>query len=44
MIKFVIVLSLLAMGSVLYVGCGEGVLPPPNPPNTGTIIITGGAV
>lgn len=33
----------LILSVVLIHGCGEGSLPPPGPPNTGGIIITGAA-
>ena len=43
-IKIFLLLILLAMGSLVYVSCGEENLPPPPPPGNGTVIVTGGAV
>ena len=43
-IKTIILLALLAMGSIVYVSCGEEDFPGPPPPGAGTVIVTGGAV
>lgn len=42
--KVIVALGFFAVGAALYLGCGEDPLPPPSPPNTGTITITGEAV
>lgn len=33
----------LVMATTLLHGCGEGTLPPPAPPDTGAVVITGAA-
>jgi len=43
-IRTLVVVGLLAAGAAVSHGCGENTLPPPHPPNTGTVIVTGGAV
>jgi hypothetical protein len=42
--KVIIALGFFAAGAVFYLGCGEDPLPPPNPPQIGTITVSGGAV
>lgn len=43
-VKLIILLILLAMGTAIYISCGEESLSPPPPPGMGTVRITGGAV
>jgi hypothetical protein len=43
-IRILVVVGFLAAGAVFSHGCGEDTLPPPGPGNTGTIVVTGGAV
>lgn len=43
-VKLIILLALLAIGTAIYVSCGEETLPPLPPPGTGIVIVTGGAV
>jgi len=43
-VKLLILLALLAIGTAVYVSCGEENFPAPASPGTGTVIITGGAV
>jgi hypothetical protein len=42
--KVIIALVFFAVGAAFYLGCGEDTLPPPVPPPTGTITVSGGAV
>jgi len=42
--RILFVVGFLAAGAVFSPGCGENTLPPPGPANTGTIVVTGGAV
>jgi hypothetical protein len=43
-IRILAVVGFLAAGAAFSHGCGEDTLPPPGPGNTGTIVVTGGAV
>jgi len=43
-VKLTILLVLLAIGTAIYVSCGEEAFPPPPPPSNGIVIVTGGAV
>jgi len=44
LMRIVIVSGFLAAGAAFSHGCGEDTLPPPRPTNTGTVVVTGGAV
>jgi len=40
-IKFIVTLTLLALGAAAYLSCGEGSLPPKSSSNTTTMTVTG---
>lgn len=43
-VKFIVALGFLIASTTLYYACGENRLPPPSPPPSGTITVTGDAV